>query len=243
MLWTRNHGLQGKTLENFELIVKFVLQSYFKLYFDIKVKHRLADGPGHILTAITIYRNQSKAVQEAIKKTTIRGAYHSHSENVLLSLLVSEVQEDRMFAIDKILKLRKSNEFGSMSVRTHKNPELNFKATAISNLISWDECYEPVFTCNLSKEEIRSFKDSPMRAPDFPIHTQSTERAIQIVSKAAMNVYGQEKRDGYIRGMIDHRELFPVLQNKKTLIHKWVFVIKNAEKKEGKFEKKIVFYL
>ena len=220
MLWTRNHGLQGKTLENFELIVKFVLQSYFKLYFDIKVKHRLADGPGHILTAITIYRNQSKAVQEAIKKTTIRGAYHSHSENVLLSLLVSEVQEDRMFAIDKILKLRKSNEFGSMSVRTHKNPELNFKATAISNLISWDECYEPVFTCNLSKEEIRSFKDSPMRAPDFPIHTQSTERAIQIVSKAAMNVYGQEKRDGYIRGMIDHRELFPVLQNKKTLIYK-----------------------
>ena len=152
MLWTRNHGLQGKTLENFELIVKFVLQSYFKLYFDIKVKHRLADGPGHILTAITIYRNQSKAVQEAIKKTTICGAYHSHSENVLLSLLVSEVQEDRMFAIDKILKLRKSNEFGSMSVRTYKNPELNFKATAISNLISWDECYEPVFTCNLSKE-------------------------------------------------------------------------------------------
>ena len=59
-----------------------------------------------------------------------------------------------------------------------------------------------------------------MRAPDFPIHTQSTERAIQIVSKAAMNVYGQEKRDGYIRGMIDHRELFPVLQNKKTLIYK-----------------------
>ena len=58
-----------------------------------------------------------------------------------------------------------------------------------------------------------------MSAPDFSIHTQSTERAIQIVSKAAMNVYGHGKRDGFIRGMIAHRERFPVLQNKKSLLY------------------------
>ena len=48
MLWIRYHGLQGETLDAFKLIIKFVLQSYFKLYFDIKVKHRLVDGPNHI---------------------------------------------------------------------------------------------------------------------------------------------------------------------------------------------------
>ena len=57
-----------------------------------------------------------------------------------------------------------------------------------------------------------------MIAPDFPIHTQSTERVIQVVSKAAQMVYGDEKRDGYVRGMIAHREVFPAMHSKKDIL-------------------------
>ena len=54
-----------------------------------------------------------------------------------------------------------------------------------------------------------------MVIPYFLIHTQSTERAIQIVSQAAKMVVGQEKRDGYVRQMICSRDRFPIVENKK----------------------------
>ena len=222
MLWTRDHGLQGNELGTLELIVQFIIDSYLKLYFDIKVKNTLVDAPYHVLTAVRIFQNQPKDVQEPIKKCMIRGAFIAHPENVILSLLASEVEEDRSFAIDKILQVRDedSSEFGNMNVRSRKTPEINFNATSLKNLIFWDKikCYEPVFTCKLSREEIKSFKDSPMSVPYFPIHTQSTERAVQLVSDAATKVYGHEKRDGFVRGVISHRELYPVIESKKTLL-------------------------
>ena len=220
MLWTRDHNFQGETLRTFELIVRYVIQSYFKLYFDIKVKNKLVDGPKHILTTIRIYRTQPKEVQKPIKDVIERGAYNAHSENLLLSLLASEVENERVFAVDKILKLRGPFEYGNKCIRDRVTPQLNFKATSLSNLILWDKntCYEPIFTCNMNKNTIKSFKNNPMSVPNFAIHTQSTERAVQLVSKASMAVFGQEKRDGYVKGMLSHRELFPVINSKKTLI-------------------------
>ena len=55
-----------------------------------------------------------------------------------------------------------------------------------------------------------------MKALHFPIHTHSTERAVQYVSKACMMVYGQDKRDAFIKGMIAHREMYPVIESKKN---------------------------
>ena len=57
-----------------------------------------------------------------------------------------------------------------------------------------------------------------MKVQQFPIHSQSTERAVQHVSKACMLVYGQEKRDAFVKGMLAHREHFPVFDSKKNLI-------------------------
>ena len=89
MLWVREHKLHRETLRKFELIVNFVVQIYFKLYFDIKVKNSLVYGPIHVLTSLRLFRTQPKEVQDAIKDTIIRGAYHAHSENLILSLLSS----------------------------------------------------------------------------------------------------------------------------------------------------------
>ena len=41
----------------------------------------------------------------------------------------------------------------------------------------------------------------------------------QHVSKACMMVYGQDKRDAFIKGMIAHREMYPVIKRKKYLIN------------------------
>ena len=105
MLWVRHHNLQGESLRKFELIVKFIIQSYFKLYFDIKIKNSMVEGPNHILTTLRLFRKQPKEVQNIIKDTISRGAYHAHSENVLLALLCSNLEEERVFAIEKFFIL------------------------------------------------------------------------------------------------------------------------------------------
>ena len=86
-LWTRKHGLKGKDLRVLKLLTKFCLDSYFKCYYDIKVKHSLADAPRHILTQLRILKTQPEAVKKAVTPYVKSGAWYTHTENVLLSLL------------------------------------------------------------------------------------------------------------------------------------------------------------
>ncbi|KAG0722208.1 hypothetical protein GWK47_044946 [Chionoecetes opilio] len=60
------HGRAGKKMNTLAILVKYCLQMYFKLYYDIKVHHRLEDGPKHILTQLRVMRSQPKKVQTAV---------------------------------------------------------------------------------------------------------------------------------------------------------------------------------
>ena len=200
--------------------MKFCLKLYFKLYFDIKVKHTLADAPYHILTQVQLLKEQPKQVQDIVSFYVRTGAWYAHHENVLISLLASSIYEDRKFAVEQILKLRGKAEFGDMSVRPRKTPKLNLSATSLINLITWKpgEVHEPVFTCSLSKADISGFLVHPFTPPLFTSHTQSTERAVKQVTEAAAAVVGKEARDGFIRARIHHREDMPVFKTKQHIL-------------------------
>ena len=47
-----------------------------------------------------------------------------------------------------------------------------------------------------------------MKVPDFPVHGQSIERCVKEVTKASAAVYGEERRDGFIRATLAHRKLY-----------------------------------
>ena len=47
--WPTDHGFTGEILDNFKMIVTFVVQVYFPIFFDIKVKHSIVNGPYHII--------------------------------------------------------------------------------------------------------------------------------------------------------------------------------------------------
>ena len=177
-LWTRHHGLTGKNLRTLELLVKFCLNFYFKLYFDIKVFHQIVNAPYHILTSLRILKTLPKKVQGIVTFYVKTGAWYSHPECILLSLLASPTLTDRQFAIGQIMKLRGNREFGDNSVRPRKTPKLNLSATTLPNLISWGPglVQEPSFTCSLSKAEIKSFETVAYVPPPFSCHAQSTER-------------------------------------------------------------------
>ncbi|KAG0716929.1 hypothetical protein GWK47_008481 [Chionoecetes opilio] len=124
-MWTRKHGLTGKELITLEIPVKYCLQVYFKLYYDIKVHHRLEDGPS------TSSRSSSDevAAQEgpnSCDPSTCGQEHGSHSECVLLSLIASQSEDDRRFTVTQILKLRAGAGYGDTSVRAshHNQAEL-----------------------------------------------------------------------------------------------------------------------
>ena len=106
-----------------------------------------------------------------------------------------------------------------MSPRKFLIPDVNIEAKSYVDLIHWEDekLYEPVFTCNLTQAEVREILVRPLVIPYFPLHTQSTERAVKQVTEAAAAVCGPEKRDGYVRARIAHRELIPKFQSKKDM--------------------------
>jgi hypothetical protein len=138
-MWTRKHMLSGQNLKVLRNLVKFCLEYYFKLYFDIKVKHDIVDAPYHILTSLRILKTQPKKVQEAVTFYVKTGAWYSHPECVILSLLASPKVSDRQFAVKQILKLRGVQEYGDNSVRPRKTSKLNISTTSLTTLITWKE--------------------------------------------------------------------------------------------------------
>ena len=171
----------GQELKTLEVLVNFCLQYYFKIYFDIKVKHLIVDAPYHILTFLRILKTQPKKVKDAITFYVRTGAWYAYLECLLLSLLASSTPSDRQFAISQILKLRGDKEFGDNSLRPRITPKLNLSATSLINLISWKsgEVQEPSFTCSISKTDILSLQEVPYSPPNFSCHTQSTERCFK----------------------------------------------------------------
>ena len=80
-------------------------------------------------------------------------------------------------------------------------PDLIFKAEDYYCMINWKEkIYEPLLTKGLSDEFLRTYiaEKASFTIGDFPCHTQSLERLINLVIEACGKVIGRENRGGYI---------------------------------------------
>ena len=75
-MWICHHGLTGKNLSLLRLLVKFCLEFYFKLYYDIKVHHSISDAPYHIVTSLRILSKQPKSVRDAVTFYVRKGAWY-----------------------------------------------------------------------------------------------------------------------------------------------------------------------
>ena len=48
-LYISEHGLEGDILKNLKVLSQFVAQVYFHMWFRIKVKHSIVNGPHHLI--------------------------------------------------------------------------------------------------------------------------------------------------------------------------------------------------
>ena len=149
----------------------------------------------------------------------LSSAWFSHSECVLLTLLCSEEEEERRFAVKKVLELRGDSEIGDNSVRSRVHAAyFNKDATKLTDLTSWNEnVFEPVLTCCLTPDSIREFLDRPMEVSYMPVHGQSMERLVKQVTVACSSVFGYDARDRFLRAREANRFLMPKNNTKKNL--------------------------
>ena len=202
-LWVSDHGFKGKNLTNLRYIVEF------PMWFQAKVKHSFIEGPRHVLKQLELLTHQKKKVQNLVAPHIARGAWFSHSEAVLQTLLCSDDSDERNFAVDIILKVRNGAEKGDLSTRKRVHGDtFNPNARELVQLCSWDSnVFEPVLTCTLSLDEIKEFRITPMTVPYRP--GQSMERVVKEVTRACETVYGEQARDGFIRAGVANRQIMP----------------------------------
>ena len=142
-------------------------------------------------------------VKEVVCKYIARSSYFAHPELILITLLSSEDEEERRFAVQVIRdKIRKRADTGISLPRKFQAPPINHKARNLFQLIDWDSVplTEPLITATLSTQQITDFLDTPLQvSPTWQCHSQSMERAIRKVSEACLMVVGEVKREGWIR--------------------------------------------
>ena len=112
-----------------------------------------------------------------------------------------------------IFSIRGENEMGDTSVRFRVLSMLSIMATKLKDLICWDDAMEPVVTAGLTKNQLEQYREEPMQVEYYCCHTQGIERAVKEVTAACSAVYGADRRDGFIRGRAQHRELVPKLNS------------------------------
>ena len=186
-VWVSKHNLRknSKTYKSLRIIVTFIVTHYAPMWFHIKSKPNVLNGPRHVLKMVQLTSKYcSEDTREIVEPVIQRGAWQAHSENMLLSMMGSDDEIERRFAIKKIIEIRGDKELGDDSVRDFHVPTLKWDADSLFNLIDWsgenEPIYEPVITCSFTNEELKQFLDKPLPADDVPCHTQSCERAVKV---------------------------------------------------------------
>ena len=154
-LWVSQHWETGENLYRLREIIKFIVGVYYPMWFMIKTRRSRTQGPHHVLQQLRYVRKMSPSGQALIGKYIMSSAWNSHSERIMLSLLVGSM-EARVFAVDKILHIRKdSPDQGDPRPGLRHNPvTLDLNANFLQDMIEWDNevLHEPYLTCSMPEE-------------------------------------------------------------------------------------------
>ena len=211
------------------LFVTYLVQVYSVLWFSIKSQSKFTKGPLHLFKLMSLVKSQPQETQEVVMPAVQRNAYYAHPSTMLCSMLESEDMRLRSRAVRLIQKARerptkKPRMKVLNGVRKFKIPTLQWGAKKWVDIIDWDSAdstiHEPTILTRLDNEELNSAITTPIIMPEFPVHSQSVERGVKLVSEAATKVVGQEKRHQHILSIIESRAMRAACDTKKDFKYK-----------------------
>ena len=110
-------------------------------------------------------------------------------------MLASEDQRIREKGVRIVKKFRdkparKPRKIVLQGIRQREVSILQWDATTWDDIIDWDKIsvYEPNILEKLTMEQLSAAIESPLELPKFPLHSQSVERSVKLVTEASTQV-------------------------------------------------------
>ena len=96
-------------------------------------------------------------------------------------------------------------------------PDLCWEAERLDEIIDWIKVkiVEPRLLQQVSNEELQAAVEVPHVFPVMPLHSQSVERAVKIVSKVCESVFGEKAQREMTASITKCRADRPVFNTKK----------------------------
>ena len=200
-------------------LTKYIVRVYSPTWFRFKSSNGLAEAPEIVLELIHRLEDlKDPEISRIVKKNIQNNTYALLSENFIYSLVCNDDYQVRNIGLKAILRIRsESRTFENQPFK--KIPPINFKAACWTELISLDDVSilrEPPVTSDITDSEIQSHIDDKTKPnlPNLPLHSQSVERAVKLVTEASLNFYGEESRHQAILTKILSRKCRPTFQSK-----------------------------
>lgn len=215
-----------KPAKKLQTLVKFIITVYAPLWFKIKWKSNVADGPKHVFMMIKLIKeNMPKDLHGLLLGVVQRNSYFAHSENVILSMLVNQDSNVRSKAVNLIRQLRSDKQ--QESFRKFVQPELITDAQVYYEIVDLEDIqsvFEPPLLKDFSIEKISDCIDThenfiSKMIKNIPCHTQAVERVIQTVSKASHTVFGEKNRHSKVCATLQSRAILPQTKSKKDYLN------------------------
>ena len=215
MLYTRT----DKPTLNLIKLVTYLVKIYSPTWFLLKSSANSKDTPETIFKSIQkINKLEFKDIAKIAQKNINGNSFCLLPENMLHSMVLSNIEETRLKGFNIILALRNFKQSNVFQAEK-KIPPVDWTAKHWSSLIDFSDLStlrEPVGTLQFSLDQIQDFitdKTVPNIA-EFPSHTQSVERAVKLVTEASTIVYGFDNRHKTILTKILSRKLRPNFASK-----------------------------
>lgn len=208
--------------DGLKTIVEFIMNVYGPCWFLIKQKSKFTSGPSILYHQMSLIKTQKENVQVTVKPVVQRNAYMAEPGIMLCAMMESESAATRKKAVDIIKKLKanppkKPRMKVLRGIRALKVPLLQWNASSWVEIIDWDKAsvHVPFIIECLTDDELEATLLKPHVFPSFPVHTQSVERAVKLVTEAASQVCGEEKRHGFILTVNKARKVRKPFDTKK----------------------------
>ena len=82
MILMSHHGLKGEDYRKLRVLVTFCVNGYFKLFFDIKVKHNHTFGPQHVVSSLQMLKKSKHQKLGTSSRIQSSGGHIMHTVKI-----------------------------------------------------------------------------------------------------------------------------------------------------------------
>lgn len=207
--------------KNLKTLTIYVMKVYVPMYFSVKYYNSVVYGSALLFKFISWTRYLENNVRGVVDSIIRNNSYFAHPENIILSMLFDDRKSQRDIGIRKILYIR-DQLYDPTKLRQYRKHEINFECAAYTDMVDMtddDILSEPPFTTNIAYEHLVEYLDieeSPFCDPNIPMHIQSTERHVQLLTSVSKRVL-EKNREGVMAVTLEAREKVPRMESKKDL--------------------------